>query len=248
MKKNDISRLDRLRSGNLRIGFAVAIALAIVAFNWTIERPPLPGSSDETRYDEAEVKIIRTSQSTPASKPQPATFELTDKIVELPEVTFAEMPAIIASDTNLSSPTPEVFAARATEPTEVALPKPKEPEAAPIFKIVEEMPRFPGCEEEGLTKKEAAECATGRLLEFLGQHIRYPALARENGIGGTVVVRFIVEKDGSISNVKVVRDIGGGCGAEALRVVQSMPDWLPGKQQGRPVRVQFNLPVKFRLN
>jgi protein TonB len=81
----------------------------------------------------------------------------------------------------------------------------------------------------------------------LGSHIRYPSLAKDNGIEGTVVVRFIVEKDGSISQPAIIRDIGGGCGAEALRVVKSMPTWLPGKQQGRPVRVQFSLPVQFKL-
>lgn len=112
---------------------------------------------------------------------------------------------------------------------------------------VEEMPRFPGCEARGLSKKERDECAEKQLLEFIYSNIRYPEMARSNGFVGTVYVRFIVEKDGSITNATLLRDIGGGCGEESLRVVNKMPNWLPGKQRGRAVRVQFSLPVKFSL-
>ena len=82
-------------------------------------------------------------------------------------------------------------------------------------------------------------------------NIRYPSIARENGVQGTVVVTFVIEKDGRVSNARVVRDIGAQCGQEALRVVELMQDqnilWAPGKMYGSPVRVQFNLPVKFKL-
>jgi protein TonB len=81
--------------------------------------------------------------------------------------------------------------------------------------------------------------------------VKYPAIARENGIQGRVVVQFVVEKDGKITDANVVRDIGAGCGEEALRVVNSMNSmnqrWTPGKQRGKPVRVQFTLPVSFKL-
>lgn len=102
-----------------------------------------------------------------------------------------------------------------------------------VFKVVEQMPQFP----DG----EAA------LFKFINDNIKYPAVARENGIEGKVFVKFIVEADGSVTNVEVVRDIGGGCGEEAMRVVKKFPKWNPGKQRGRPVRVFFNLPVQFRL-
>ena len=77
--------------------------------------------------------------------------------------------------------------------------------------------------------------------------MKYPALALENGIQGNVIVQFIVEKDGSISNTKVIRGVGGGCDVEAQRVIENMPKWTPGRQRGRPVRVQFTLPVRFIL-
>jgi protein TonB len=105
--------------------------------------------------------------------------------------------------------------------------KPKEPE---IFIIVQQMPAF-----------------RGNLNQYLAQEMRYPDIAKENGIEGTVVIRFIVNEKGEISNPVIVKDIGGGCGEEALRVVRAMPAWLPGANRGIPVKVQMNLPVKFKL-
>ena len=85
------------------------------------------------------------------------------------------------------------------------------------------------------------------MFEYLYSNIKYPQVAKENNITGKVFLTFVVEKDGSIAGAKILRDIGGGCGQEALRVVKSMPKWSPGKQRGKPVRVQFNLPVVFDL-
>lgn len=110
---------------------------------------------------------------------------------------------------------------------------PVDPDAGKIFTIVEEMPSFPGGE--------------GKLFEFLTKNIKYPPIARENGIQGRVYVTFVVDKEGKIKDAKVVRGIGGGCDEEALRVVRAMPDWKIGKQNGRPVAVQYNLPVNFTL-
>jgi protein TonB len=85
------------------------------------------------------------------------------------------------------------------------------------------------------------------LYSYLGNNIKYPVMAKESGIQGKVYVTFVVERDGSITDVKVLRGIGGGCDEEAVRVVASMPRWKPGKQRGKPVRVQYNLPVRFTL-
>ena len=103
-----------------------------------------------------------------------------------------------------------------------------------IYRVVEDMPAFPGGEEE--------------MFNYLSHNINYPLIAKQTGIQGTVHLTFVVETDGSISNVSILRGIGGGCDQEAMRVVKSMPTWTPGNQQGRPVRVQFNLPVKFVLH
>ncbi|MBL7137912.1 MAG: energy transducer TonB [Bacteroidales bacterium] len=109
----------------------------------------------------------------------------------------------------------------------------EQPKEAEIFTVVEENPLFPG--------GEAA------LYKFLSESIKYPEEAKELGIQGRVFVNFVVETNGSVSKVKVLRGIGGGCDEEAVRVVKSMPRWTPGKQRGIPVRVSYNLPIKFTL-
>lgn len=117
----------------------------------------------------------------------------------------------------------------------------------PIFKVVEEMPRFPGCEAFNGSNREKEECAKQKMLEFIYENLTYPTIAKNSGVQGVCVVQFIVEKDGSISNGKIVRDIGDGCGDASLYVVNSMPKWIPGKQKGKAVRVQYTLPLKFKL-
>lgn len=102
-----------------------------------------------------------------------------------------------------------------------------------IFTRVEQMPQFGSGEKE--------------LLEYLAKNIKYPAIARENGIQGTVVIQFVVDKDGRVTEPTVVREVGGGCDEEALRVIKNMPKWIPGKQQGKAVKVRYTLPVRFRL-
>jgi protein TonB len=107
-------------------------------------------------------------------------------------------------------------------------------EAKPaIFTYVEQMPEFPGGQTE--------------LMKYLSKNLRYPPAARENGIEGRVVLQFVVDESGTISDIQVLRDIGGGCAEEAVRVVKSMPPWKAGRQNGNAVKVYFKLPVTFKL-
>jgi protein TonB len=86
------------------------------------------------------------------------------------------------------------------------------------------------------------------MAQFIQKNLKYPEIALENQIEGTVVVEFVVEKDGSISNIKVLKDIGGGCGNEAMRIIKMMPKWTPGKQRDMAVRVKMRAPIKFKIN
>ena len=101
------------------------------------------------------------------------------------------------------------------------------------FTVVEEMPEYPG--------------GMQAMLEFIGRNLHYPPEARDAGIQGRVFVNFTVNDDGSIQDVKVLKGIGGGCDEEAVRVVSMMQNWKPGKQKGKPVRVAYNLPIRFSL-
>ena len=110
--------------------------------------------------------------------------------------------------------------------------KPKEEETK-VFDVVEQMPQFPG--------------GPQALFEYLSKHIKYPAVAEENGVQGRVIVTFVVERDGSITDVTVVKSVDPSLDKEAQRVVKSMPKWIPGKQNGAAVRVKYTVPVTFKL-
>ncbi len=112
-------------------------------------------------------------------------------------------------------------------------PAPKPEVATKVFDVVEEMPSFPG--------------GQGALMQYLANNIKYPVVAQENGVQGRVIVSFVVERDGSISDVKVARSVDPSLDREAQRVVSGMPKWKPGKQNGSAVRVKYTVPVVFRL-
>ena len=107
------------------------------------------------------------------------------------------------------------------------------PDKNGVYQIVEEMPQFPG----GETK----------LMEYIAKNLTYPQEAKDKGIDGRVFVAMVIEKDGSVSNVKVLRGIGGGCDEEAVRVISALPKWKPGKMNGEPVRVSYQIPINFKL-
>lgn len=100
-----------------------------------------------------------------------------------------------------------------------------------VIIFAEVMPLYPGGEEA--------------MFKFISDNTIYPIIAKEKGISGTVIVTFVVEIDGSLSNINILKDIGGGCGEEAVRIVKAMPKWIPGKHNGINVRVQYTLPIRF---
>ncbi|MBP3827563.1 MAG: energy transducer TonB [Prevotella sp.] len=117
---------------------------------------------------------------------------------------------------------------------EIAPPEPpKHVEDNKIFEVVEQNPTFPG--------------GTAALMSWLSQNIKYPVIAAENGVKGRVIVQFVVEKDGSITDVVVVKSVDPSLDKEATRVIKNMPHWIPGRQNGSPVRVRFTVPVTFTL-
>ena len=115
----------------------------------------------------------------------------------------------------------------------IAQPEPPKEEETKVFDVVEQMPSFPG--------------GPSALMQYLSSNIKYPVVAEENGVQGRVVCTFVVEKDGSITDVRVIKSVDPSLDKEAMRVVKSMPKWIPGKQNGSAVRVKYTVPVTFRL-
>ena len=233
----------------MRMSLAIVLALIIFAFNWTT----YDKKTDDFQYvltadEEIAIEPPRSKDIPPPPPPPPppmVTEVVVSDILEEDQVEFTDQS--IEAESQIEAPqAPEKSTAPPPPP-----PKMKEPEVEEIFKIVEQMPRFPGCDDFPGDNTAKSDCANKKLMEFIYANIQYPAIARENNVEGTVVVQFVVSQDGSITDAKVVRDIGAQCGEEALRIVELMnhmpSKWTPGKQRGRPVKVLFMLPVKFKL-
>ncbi len=237
----------KITSSLFNFGLMVSVALCLAAMNWTsYEKKIIVDINDLKVTEEVEVAVPRTNEPPPPPPPPviqevPNTELITEDqpVFENQEVTM---------ETKVEAPIFNEKKVAFTPPP----PPPPPPSAVEeeIFKVVEQMPRFPGCESKS-TDAEKSDCSKAKLLEYIYNNLKYPAIARENGIEGQVVIQFVVERDGSISDVNIIRDIGGGCGDSAGNVVKGMNNmggkWIPGKQRGRPVRVLFTLPVKFMI-
>jgi len=232
------------------IGLLAALSMTILAFSWTTydyEKPTVILDP----VDLGELEIIRTAHPKPQPPPPPPPPVVIPEVVkpdETPDdIEFVD-PTIIEPELPVTPPKPVV---EKVIPVAPPPPPEKKPEVEPIHVVVEEMPRFPGCEDMS-NKEERKVCAQQNMLKYIYGEINYPTIARETGIEGTVVVRFYVDEQGNVKAPEILKEIGGGCGKEALRVVKKMnelPDrWTPGKQRGRAVKVYFNLPVKYKLN
>jgi len=209
----------------LLTGFAIALGVLLMAFNY---KPPIEGSSGllvSSAVDEEIENIPQTNQTPPPPPPPPPPPE----VIEVDDdEDIDEAPKIFEQDFQEDKVIEQV---KYVEPEK---PKVVEAEEPDFFVVVEDMPEYPGGEQS--------------MYKWLGKNIKYPQVAKENGIEGKVFVRFIVDQSGKVKDAQVVRGIGGGCDEEALRVVNLMPDWKPGKQRGKPVKVQFTIPIHFQLN
>ena len=250
MKRQDISRLEKNRTIYFKVGLAISLTIALLAINWTTAHYESDDMPFDSLNDEPEIEVVRTIQQ-PARPMPPPPVHLSNEIIaeETPE--FAAEPFQLTIEESVDGLARSEDISRPATSPESPNPAPlivfkQEDNQSDIFKIVEEMPRFGDCA-SAPSKDERELCSDRAVLRYFAENIRYPDFARTNNIEGLVVVQFIIEKDGSVTEAHVIRDIGGNCGKEALRVANNMPKWTPGLQRGRPVRVQINMPVRFQL-
>jgi len=125
--------------------------------------------------------------------------------------------------------------------------KKKQLSGDPVFTVVEEMPRFPGCEDIEGDEEAKQTCSNKKLIQFIGNNIKYPESAKKSNVEGIVVIRFVVDKKGHVTSPELLRSLDPACDAEAMRIVKLMPAFRPGKQSGKDVNVYFTLPIKYKL-
>ena len=221
-KKSLKADLENKRTLFLQIGLIISLAITLAAFEWK-------------SYEKREVNLKQRAQSEIPEEIIPITKQEEPEPPPEPPQTTTEL-NIVENEADVEDDI--IIDVEADDDTEVEeytpmLQEEEDVEEEKVFMVVEEQPSFPGGEQA--------------RMRYLSNNIDYPQLARESGIQGTVYVTFVVEKDGSITDVRVLRGIGGGCDKEAIRVVKEMPRWEAGMQRGKPVRVQFNMPIRFTL-
>ena len=227
-KKNENSNLEKKRKGILITGLMFASCFSLILLEWA--NFEAQAASTEFSYVDSIVEQEIVPISMIKAKLKPKKQNTTNALLEIVEKLTKEEEVIIMVDLPLEE----------EEIDEFELEGETIDDEERIFLIVEDKPEFPGGERA--------------LMKFLGDNLKYPSLAVDAGKEGTVSVQFIIGKDGAIENVQLsssngqTRLVGGGCDEEAIRVVKKMPNWKPGKQRGRAVKVQFTLPVSFRLN
>jgi protein TonB len=227
VKKSKNASLEDKKLTYLLLGLVVALGLCYIALEWTQSEVVKYEVVDEELAFEEEIEIVQTQQEQQVTPPPPPPEQKIEELVL----------DIVDNDTETETVeinTEDDQSQKIEIAPPVAAPEPEEEEEETVFMVVEEMPAFPGGDAE--------------LFKFLSKNIRYPAIAQESGIQGRVICQFTVNRDGSIVDVRAVRSSGdASLDKEAIRVIQSMPKWKPGKQRGKAVRVNYTVPVTFRL-
>lgn len=226
-KKTQKADLENKKLMFFQIGLIIALAIIYMGFEWkSYEKTDIEEFQRvEVAVEEEMVEITQQNQNTPPPPPPPAQVDIT-------QLNIVDDDVEVSVDIDFSSEVTESTVIEEWTPPVQTIEE-EEVVEEEIFIIVETQPEYPG--------GDAAR------MKFLQENLKYPQMAKESGIQGTVYATFVVEKDGRITDVKILRGIGGGCDEEAIRVIKMMPKWKPGQQRGKGVRVQFNLPIKFTL-
>ena len=223
-KKSEKASLEKNKIVYILMGFIFVLSLCFVALEWGDEVKKIIPISDIWDGIPDDLDIPQTQQQTPP--PPPPQIQEINALIVVDDNKEVESVDITSEDIK----TDEVIIAPPVEEIPDEDPDPDDV----IFRVVEVKPEFPGGDKA--------------LFKYLSENVKYPVMAQENGIQGKVVCQFVINKDGSIVDIEVVRSAGDpSLDKEAVRVIKSMPKWKPGKQRNQPVRVKFTLPVNFRL-
>ena len=224
VKKSPKADLEGKKFTWLLLGYVIVLAFMFVAFEWT-QRDIKIDTSQALTDLVFEEEIIPITETPEQPAPPPAEVPKIADVLEIVDDQADVEETVVANTEDLGQKVEVKYV-----PVQVVEVEPEEQE---IFDVVEKMPEFPG--------------GQAALMSYLSKNIKYPTIAQENGTQGRVIVQFVVNKDGSIVDAKVVRSVDPYLDKEAIRVINAMPKWSPGMQRNKPVRVKYTVPVMFRL-
>ena len=225
IKKTPKADLENKKSTWMLIGYVIVLAFMFIAFEWTKRDIKIDTSQALTDLYFEEEMVPITEQEEKGAPPPPEVAPINETLEIVADDADVEETVIASSEETGKAVEVKYVPVTVVE---------EEPEEQTIFEVVEQMPEFPNGGMAG-------------LMQFLSKNIKYPTIAQENGTQGRVTVQFVVNKDGSIVDAKVIRGVDPYLDKEALRVIGTMPKWKPGMQRGKPVRVKYTVPVMFRL-
>ncbi|MDR2914221.1 MAG: energy transducer TonB [Tannerella sp.] len=226
IKKTPRADLEKDKSLNFLMGLVIALAILFVGFEWgEREIEVATDSGISAVIDEEEIEAT-VQNDPPPPPPEPEVIKTPEIITIVEDNVQVEETALLTSEDDATHAQTETYVAPVEEEEEVI-------DDNFVFVTVEKMPEFPG-----------GEVA---LLKWISDHVNYPTIAAENGIQGRVACTFVVNADGSVTDVQVVRPVDPNLDKEAIRVLKQLPKFKPGEQRGKPVRVKYSVPVRFRL-
>lgn len=249
MSFNKLPKWDINRPIYFKLGMVIALSIANIAINYETTPPDyaeytLEDSFGYAAYNEIYHHREEVVKRDPPKSVNPVIAKIIPVVqpileqIKLQETSLLNLTSENSMNLGLNGPISELIK---------VVPKPDDPESKKVWTITEVMPCLLECDSI-LKEEDRKVCTQKTILNFIHKNLKYPPLAREEGIEGTVIISFVIDKKGDIRDFEILRDIGAGCGEAALKSIKMLPKWRPGRQNQKAVNVKYVFPIKFKLD
>jgi len=247
MSWNNLPAWDKNRPIFFQIGMIVALSMANVAINYERLRP----NYSDIMFDGDSMSLLMTDIKSHIESPEPKRPEIIKKVNPLnANIVTTDQPIVekveVTQGVRDIEVIPDLTNVNVTTDIGIVYPINADPLVTPTMTISEQMPYLAICDTDA-SEEERRKCTQNTMLAYIYKYLKYPAIAREITVEGTVIISFVIDKSGKLIHLEIVRDIGAGCGAAAAKVINGLGDWLPGRHNKQAVQVKYTIPIKFKL-
>jgi len=248
MSWNNLPVWDKNRPIFFQIGMIISLSAANIAINFESLRPDY---SDMVFMDDS-IFLLTADVQNHTEPPAPKQPEMIKKVDPLlADIITTDEPITEKTESTPDVPNTdliqELTSGSGTGESEAIPSEPIKLPVTPTLNISEQMPFLASCDRNA-SEDERRSCTLSTMLTTIYRYLRYPAMARESGVEGTVILTFVIDKNGKMTQLEIIRDIGAGCGDAAAKVLRSLGEWVPGKHNKQAVNVKYTIPIKFKLN